>query len=627
MKLSIIIPAYNAEPYIYELLDCLEPQLNDETEVIIIDDGSAVPVKYDKKHTILVRQENRGVSNARNLGIELAKGEYISFIDADDLVAEDFVSQVCTKMPFDYLEMSWKSLPGGKQYVMKLNSIRDRLINPSCCTRVFSRAVIGNVRFNTLKDSAEDEDFTRRLCLEDKKRDVITDFMYFYRTDVENSASKRAMSGGTNTKRIVYYFHHVRADMTYLIDEIREEDKTNEVIVMTFQNDLPELAKYAQIKRPSAVRGAELRGEPFGGFTLIPTQSVQEIRTQVGIYINTAEAVGGITTFIYNFSKYMSKYYDIMVLYGESYDPEQAERLRHIVPVMQINKNMDIHCDTLIIQRISDFIPKNIHCKKYIQMVHGCNQQGWYIPEHRDLTVNVSEYAKETWGEQCKDSMVIHNLVDVSKNKALILVSATRIGASDKGQNDFRMRKLALMLEAENKPYIWLNFSNIPLSAMPKGFVNLKPTPDIVAYIKNADYLVQLSDPVEAFGYSCIEALSVGTPIITTEQPALKELGYIDGVHGHTVPDDMEFDIDILWDIPKVKYKYDNKAIVEKWRSVLGDTKPTHSYKYDSSLVSVRVLKDYKDMELNKLLKAGTVLNMRKDRAAYVQGVGYVKIV
>jgi glycosyltransferase involved in cell wall biosynthesis len=626
VKLSIIIPCYNAEPYIEHLIQRLKPQITDEVEVIVVDDGSKFPYLPPYENIKVIRKENGGVSSARNVGIDNCTGEYISFIDADDLVAEDFVSQIFSKIPFDYLEMSWKSLPGGEQYVMKLNSVNDSLINPSACTRVFNRAVIGDVRFNELKDSAEDEDFTRHLELWKYKKDVITDFMYFYRTGRKDSGSQKFVRGECKTKRILYYYHHITPDMTWLIDEAKEEDKINEVIIMTYLNELPELAKYAQIKQPSLIRASELRGEEFGGFLQIPQKRSSDIETQVLIYTNLVEKVGGITTWIYNFCRNMSKYYDITVLMGDQFDQEQASRLRRFVQVIKNNDNLKIFCDTVIIQRITDQIPDNIIFKKSIQVVHACSQFGWKVPQDRDHIINVSQYAKDTWKGQCKDSEVIHNLMWADDSEALILVSATRIGAADKGQNDYRMRKLAMKLEESKRPYIWFNFSNIGLSSMPEHFINMPPEVDIVAYIKKADYLVQLSDPVEAFGYSCMEALSSGVPIITTDQPALKELGYIDGVHGHTVPDDMDFDIDILWNIPEVIYIYDNREAIDKWRSVLGDTVPTHSYIYDDSIVSVRVIKKYRDMELDKYLSCGEVVEMKRDRAKYVQSVGYVEV-
>ncbi len=99
MKLSIIIPVYNVEKHISRCLESLFNQnLNeDEYEVLIIDDGSKdnsiglVEQHYLPSHeNIFVhRQENQGVGAARNNGLELAKGEYIYFIDPDDYLADN----------------------------------------------------------------------------------------------------------------------------------------------------------------------------------------------------------------------------------------------------------------------------------------------------------------------------------------------------------------------------------------------------------------------------------------------------------------------------------------------------------------------------------------------------------
>ena len=126
MKLSIIIPYYNVKQYTDELLDKLAPQITGDVEVILIDDGSKVPYATDHEWCKVFRKKNGGVSSARNAGMDKATGEYISFIDADDLVSDNYVDMILRKMPFDWLEMSWKSLPGGAQFMVKLNTESDR---------------------------------------------------------------------------------------------------------------------------------------------------------------------------------------------------------------------------------------------------------------------------------------------------------------------------------------------------------------------------------------------------------------------------------------------------------------------------------------------------------------------
>ena len=100
LKISIIIPVYNAEKYINECIDSILKNSNEslyQIEIIIINDGSTDYTlekleKYKKNNFIhTYTTKNQGVSAARNYGIKLAKGEWITFIDADDKVTEGFI--------------------------------------------------------------------------------------------------------------------------------------------------------------------------------------------------------------------------------------------------------------------------------------------------------------------------------------------------------------------------------------------------------------------------------------------------------------------------------------------------------------------------------------------------------
>lgn len=94
MKLSIIVPVYNVEKYIEKCLNSL-CNLETENEIIIVNDGSTdsslkiveeFKKNYDNENIIIISQENKGLSEARNTGLRKAKGEYVSFIDSDDFV-------------------------------------------------------------------------------------------------------------------------------------------------------------------------------------------------------------------------------------------------------------------------------------------------------------------------------------------------------------------------------------------------------------------------------------------------------------------------------------------------------------------------------------------------------------
>lgn len=103
IKLSYIVPVYNCENYISQCIDSLYNQnLNtNEFEVIIINDGSTdnsenIILKYTKinKNIIYQKQKNQGLSVTRNVGMSIAKGEYIQFVDSDDYLEPETMDKI-----------------------------------------------------------------------------------------------------------------------------------------------------------------------------------------------------------------------------------------------------------------------------------------------------------------------------------------------------------------------------------------------------------------------------------------------------------------------------------------------------------------------------------------------------
>ncbi|MBE9174996.1 glycosyltransferase family 2 protein [Synechocystis salina LEGE 06155] len=88
---SILIPAYNAGPYIAETLESALGQTWQNTEIIVVDDGSrddtlAIAKGYESSQVKVISQENRGASSARNRALKEAQGDFIQYFDADDLL-------------------------------------------------------------------------------------------------------------------------------------------------------------------------------------------------------------------------------------------------------------------------------------------------------------------------------------------------------------------------------------------------------------------------------------------------------------------------------------------------------------------------------------------------------------
>lgn len=103
--ISVIVPIYNTEPYLKKCIDSIIGQTYRNLEIILVDDGATdgsgeicdVYQKTDKRVKVIHKQ-NGGLSSARNSGLEIAKGEYIGFVDSDDYVAADMYESLITCM-------------------------------------------------------------------------------------------------------------------------------------------------------------------------------------------------------------------------------------------------------------------------------------------------------------------------------------------------------------------------------------------------------------------------------------------------------------------------------------------------------------------------------------------------
>lgn len=93
-QVTIVIPVYNVEAYIYQAIESVLAQTYPYFEVILVNDGSKdhsveVCQKFDDPRIKILHQENQGPAAARNHGIRHAKGEYVAFLDGDDLWTPD----------------------------------------------------------------------------------------------------------------------------------------------------------------------------------------------------------------------------------------------------------------------------------------------------------------------------------------------------------------------------------------------------------------------------------------------------------------------------------------------------------------------------------------------------------
>lgn len=117
--ISIVVPIYKVEKYLDKCVDSIVSQTYDNLEIILVEDGSPdnCPKMCDEwakkdKRIRVIHKENGGLSDARNKGIEVAKGEYITFVDSDDYIENDYVEFLYENLTNNNADISM-----GKQYV------------------------------------------------------------------------------------------------------------------------------------------------------------------------------------------------------------------------------------------------------------------------------------------------------------------------------------------------------------------------------------------------------------------------------------------------------------------------------------------------------------------------------
>ena len=221
--ISIVIPIYNAEKYLEECLNSIKNQTYKNIEVIMVNDGSK-----DNSETICKRfseddtrfryftKVNGGVSSARNLGLDNVKGEYITFIDADDWIAEKHLELLINsikKTNSDIGVSSYKEFNNKDTYYIrvytkqeknllnfeKMNrdkflSLFPKLMSANVCfnnavSKLFRKDLVKNLRFDTSIKYGEDLDFYFRLYLNVDSISYVDELTYVYRIHGDSTTS------------------------------------------------------------------------------------------------------------------------------------------------------------------------------------------------------------------------------------------------------------------------------------------------------------------------------------------------------------------------------------------------------------------------------------------------------
>ena len=208
---SIIVPIYNAEKY---LIECIESAINQtykNVELVLINDGSpdnslSIAQKYEKenKNVIVRSTENKGVCAARNLGFSLANGEYVMFLDSDDMLTKIAVELLYTDLLNNNADIAVGAVSDvfiEKDQKIKIwegltpieKCILDDENTYSSCAKLYKKEFIKDINFIEGRKIHEDA-FYVFSCFSKKPKVTINNSIVYLYTRNENSASHAVFS-------------------------------------------------------------------------------------------------------------------------------------------------------------------------------------------------------------------------------------------------------------------------------------------------------------------------------------------------------------------------------------------------------------------------------------------------
>ena len=226
--LSVIIPVYNVEPYLEQCLDSVVNQTYKNLEIICINDGSTdnslkILEKYQKKdkRIKMINQKNKGLSGARNAGLDIATGGYIAFVDSDDYLElnayEEAMKVMLQDRSIDLVEFKFSNFSqdkdplninranGVKRYYYNMFTAKEHTVSP--CNKVFRYKIIKdmNIQF-PIGLICEDNFFTNAYVISMNKSAFLNLRLYNRRIHCDSIMGRERITD--NAKKMDLYYNY-----------------------------------------------------------------------------------------------------------------------------------------------------------------------------------------------------------------------------------------------------------------------------------------------------------------------------------------------------------------------------------------------------------------------------------
>lgn len=243
-KISVIVPVYNTEKYLRKCIESIQQQTYQNIEILLIDDGSTdksaeICDEYALKDSriVVIHKKNGGHSSARNYGLDIAKGEYVFFVDCDDYIHESTLEILISKREISQADLVvcdyvWVDEDGIPEQQIPISEQKDDIMsgteflcksskdngwrNIVVWNKLYKKEIFSDLRFE-LGKLYEDVFLFHEVCARSKKVMVTGEVLCFH------TRRKDSITGNTLTQEAVSALEGYIARISYLI-KIRDID-------------------------------------------------------------------------------------------------------------------------------------------------------------------------------------------------------------------------------------------------------------------------------------------------------------------------------------------------------------------------------------------------------------------
>ncbi len=303
--ISVIVPVYKVQDYLEECVDSIKKQTYKNLEIILVDDGSpdnsgkmCDELAKEDERIKVIHKENGGLSDARNAGMDIATGKYITFVDSDDFIPENAIEKMYNPLESNgadfvtanYIYCSedgtlWEKpvfdLEKYKDFKLSIKDYQDSfyILNSSVWNKMFRKSFLDEIGVKFAKGlPAEDAIFSMNCFVRSKNVYYVQDVVYYYR--------QRGNNGSISTNCSYNYFMGISKAYRMIYEIFKDGDHMDFYRCVYAKNMTYMLYKYIDSTVLSEEERIEVLSEMRWFYRLSVTLNVPACQKSLGVIID-----------------------------------------------------------------------------------------------------------------------------------------------------------------------------------------------------------------------------------------------------------------------------------------------------------------------------------------------------